>query len=290
MQLPNGKTRLDLVREGLADARISKRGRLIVSIDRLKEDPRNERRTFRNMDGLIESIKSVGLIEPITVSPEEGSELFVIITGHRRYRAAKAAGLNQVEVLIREKEEERVRRQKSIISNVQREDVGPVELAEALQGWMEEDERIHTQDDLAKLIGKDKAWVSGMLRILSLSPDLQSRVGTSQLSLSYDSMIKIARLEDPRQQRELVDAMLSGATVKQIRERIDEVKGKPKRLSQSPSAASEPSKPKRVYHTTQPATVIVQGTTAKLSTDHVLRALREALVQAQEAREEELRM
>src|SRR4051812_11596162 len=129
-KLPEGKTRLDLVKEGLgaADAGLKKRGRLVVSIDRLKEDERNERRTFRNMDGLIASIKAVGLIEPITVTPEEGTEgTYRIVTGHRRYRAAKAAGLSQVEILIREPDDELIRRIKSIISNVQREDVGPVE-------------------------------------------------------------------------------------------------------------------------------------------------------------------
>src|SRR5690349_10117762 len=149
MQLPPGKTRLDLVREGLPDAGIKKRGRLIVSITKLREDPRNERKTFRNMEGLIASIKAVGLIEPITVTPE-AEDTYQIITGHRRYRAAKAAGLEQVEVLIREPEDERIRRQKSVISNVQREDVGPVEMAEALQSMMEEDDRIQSQDDLAK--------------------------------------------------------------------------------------------------------------------------------------------
>src|SRR5205085_9401176 len=130
---PKGKNRLDLVREGLADiSGTKKRGRLIVSLAKLKEDPHNERKTFRNMDGLIASIKAVGLIEPITVTAE-ANDTYRIITGHRRYRAAKAAGLEQVEVLIREPEDELVRRQKSVVSNVQREDVGPVELAEALQ-------------------------------------------------------------------------------------------------------------------------------------------------------------
>src|SRR5687767_14350741 len=131
-KLPEGKTRLDLVREGLAqDASLKKRGRLVVSILKLREDPKNERKTFRNMAGLVASIRAVGLIEPITVTPEP-DESYRIITGHRRYRAAKAAGLKQVEVLIREPEDELARRQKSVISNVQREDVGPVELAEGL--------------------------------------------------------------------------------------------------------------------------------------------------------------
>src|SRR5215208_607305 len=136
-KLPEGKTRLDLVREGLAqDAGLKKRGRLVVSLSKLREDPKNERKTFRNMEGLIASIKSVGLIEPITVTAEP-DDSYRIITGHRRYRAAKAAGLGQVEVLIREPEDELIRRQKSVVSNVQREDVGPVELAEVLQSLID---------------------------------------------------------------------------------------------------------------------------------------------------------
>ena len=112
-KLPEGKTRLDLVREGLVEGGLKKRGRLIVSLSKLLEDPHNERKTFRNMDGLTASIKAVGLIEPITVTPISGDR-FQIITGHRRFRAAKEAGLKQVEVLIREPEDELKRRQKSI--------------------------------------------------------------------------------------------------------------------------------------------------------------------------------
>ena len=107
----------------------------------------------------------------------------------------------QIEVLIREPEDEMSRRVKSIISNVQREDVGPVEMAEALQSLLDEDERVKTQDELAKMIGKDKFWVSGMLRILSLPTSLQRKVGSTQQSVSYDSMIRIARLEDEAQQK-----------------------------------------------------------------------------------------
>src|SRR4051812_39943141 len=107
-QLPQGKTRLDLVREGLGSAvnLLKRQGRLIVAIDKIVEDPHNERKTFRNMDGLIASIKAVGLVEPITVSAVTagGGDRYQIITGHRRLRAAKAAGLEQVEVIIREPE------------------------------------------------------------------------------------------------------------------------------------------------------------------------------------------
>lgn len=274
-QLPEGKTRLDLVREGLTHSGIQKRGRLIVNISRLREDERNERKTFRNMDGLIASIQAVGLIEPITVTPAEGGEggeTYRIITGHRRYRACKAAGLEHVEVLIREPEDERSRRRKSIVSNVQREDVGPVEMAEALQSLMTDDGAIKTQNDLAQAIGKDEAWVSGMLRILSLPTDLQQKVGCTQLSLSYDSMIRIARLHEVSEQRELIDALLDGATQRDIRQRIAARSGK--------AGASAP-KPKRVYHTSHKATIIIQATTSQpLTTQQCADALSDALAQA----------
>ena len=275
-KLPEGKTRLDLVKEGMAgmEAGLKKRGRLVVTINRLKEDPRNERRTFRNMEGLIASIKAVGLIEPITVTPEEG-EAFRIVTGHRRFRAAKEAGLSQVEVLIREPDDELTRRVKSIVSNVQREDVGPVEMAEALQALLDEDQRVKTQDDLAKTIGKDKTWVSGMLRILSLPVPLQQKVGLTQLSVSYDAMIRIARLDDTDHQEQLIAQLLTGATQKEIRDEIDRLKGKP---AKSTSSASP--KPKRVYHTKYKATVIVQSQTSRLTTDQTIDALQEALGQA----------
>lgn len=274
--LPPGKTRIDLVRDGhLAGAGpIKREGRLIVSLDKLIEDPRNERKTFRNMEGLIASVKAVGLLEPLVVTPIDGGR-YQIVFGHRRYRALKAAATTEAEVIVRHPEAEHERRLKSIVSNVQREDVGPVEMAEALQALIDEDDRIKEQDDLAKLIGKDKAWVSGMLRILTLPAALQRKVGTSQLSLSYDTMIRIARLDDPAEQKRLVDAVLHGATVREVRQHISQVKtakGDPKR-----SAAP---KPKRVFHTNYKASVIVQATGARLTPDQCAMALKQAAQQA----------
>ena len=271
MKLPEGKTRLDLVREGLAGGGLKKQGRLVVNIDRLREDPKNERKVFRNLDGLVASIKAVGLVEPITVTAEEG-DTYRIVTGHRRYRAAKKARLKQVEVLIREPDDAVTRRMKSIISNVQREDVGPVEMAEALQSLLDEDDRVKTQDDLAKMIGKDKFWVSGMLRILTLPTDLQQEVGSTQLSVSYDAMIRIARLESPQHQAPLIGQLLAGATQKEIREEIDRIKGN----SGSKKEGGSP-KPKRVYHTSHKATIIVQSETVTLTDERVFAALAEAI-------------
>jgi ParB family chromosome partitioning protein len=174
------------------------------------------------MDGLIASIKAVGLVEPITVTPE--GESFRILTGHRRYRAAKEAGLKEIEVLIREPEAEMSRRRKSVVSNVQREDVGVVELAEALKALLDEDPAIPSQRELARIIGKDEAWLSGMLRVLTLPTHLQQKLRISQVAVPYDTAIRVARVTDPVAQESLIDLALGGASAQELREQIRQFK------------------------------------------------------------------
>ena len=218
MKLPEGKSRLDLVKAGINSLNIlPKRGRFIVSIHKLLEDPDNERRTFRGMEGLIASVRAHGIVEPITVTPE--GDHFRILTGHRRYRAAKAIGLTEVEVIARDPEDALTRRRKSIISNVQREDIGAIEMAEALQTLLDEDKSIATQRQLAGLIGKSEQWVSEMLRILTLPAKFQEQLRSSEVSISYDSAMRIARCA-PELQAELIAATLRGETNREIRERI----------------------------------------------------------------------
>ncbi len=270
MQLPSGKSRLDLVKEGVSPG-VEKRGRLVVSVAKIVEDPRNERKTFRNMEGLVASVKAVGLVEPITVTPAEGDR-YRILTGHRRYRAAIAARLERVEVLIRDPEEETLRRRKSVVSNVQREDLGPVELAEALQSLMTEDPDIQTQEDLARAIGKTKTWVSRILRILDLPAELQQKVATSQLSIPYDAVAGIARLQTHPEQASLIESLLEGATNRDIRERINRLKGR--------GASTGKAKPKRVYQTSHKAKVIVQSMNSTLEPERIIAALEEALSKA----------
>lgn len=274
-------SRLDLVRSG-QKFDIPRTGRLVVGVEKVVEDPRNERKTFRNMEGLVASIRAVGLIEPLTVVALDDGR-YQIITGHRRYRAAREVGLTTLEVLIREPEEERTRRQKSIVSNVQREDVGPVELAEALQELLDED-GIESQAALAGVIGKDKTWVSRILRILTLPVHLRQKVATSQLSIPYDAVASIARLEDVAVQEQLVDELLAGGSVRDIRDRIADHKGEPRPARDG--ADRQAPKPKQVYHTGQKATVIVQSeNTRSLSSERVIAALQEALKAARKGKE-----
>ncbi|MBX3180343.1 MAG: ParB/RepB/Spo0J family partition protein [Candidatus Hydrogenedentes bacterium] len=223
----NRPSRLQLVREkgkGAIPA-IPKRGAQLLDIDLLIEDPKNERKTFRNMEGLVDTVRALGVIEPLTVTAHDGGK-YMVVTGHRRLRAAREAGLKQLRVVITDPEESQARRRRSIVSNVQREDVPPVELAEALQAILDEDPAVKTQRDLAKMIGKREAWVSDMLRILSLPPALQQELRTSEAPVPYDAVMRISRVDDAKLQKHLVKDVLDGKPNREIRARIDEAKGK----------------------------------------------------------------
>ena len=268
------KSRLELVKELAAQGRtigadLPKSGRLVVSIDKLVEDPKNERKTFHNMEELVASVRSVGILEPLTVVPVDG-EKYQIVTGHRRFRAALAAGLDKVEILIRGDEAAHQRRIKSLISNIQRENVPPLELAGAIKELIEHEGL--SQDQVAERLGKTKHWVSAVLRILDLPAAAKEKVGSSQLAVSVDALTRIARLDDATLQVELVDALLSGMSGEQVREHIEKSKKK--------GGAVKTPKPKRVYHTDHKADVIVQAKTTKLTQEQVIEALKEALAQA----------
>jgi ParB/RepB/Spo0J family partition protein len=216
MKLPEGKSRLDLVKSGLMGG-LPKRGRFIVSIDRLLEDPDNERKIFHNMDDMIESVRRHGIIEPITVTQE--GDRYRILTGHRRFRAAKAVGLIEVEVLVREPEDQITRRFKSLISNIQRENIGAVELAETLRSLLDSG-AVPTQRELARQVGKSETWMSSMLRVLELPARIQEELRSTP-GIGYEMTQRIAQVGDSQLQEELVIAAKAGESTHSIRARIE---------------------------------------------------------------------
>jgi hypothetical protein len=113
--------------------------RLLIPIALLVENPNNERKQFREMDGMIESVRSAGVVEPIIVKRVAGGR-FQIVSGHRRTRAAIVAGHVTIDAIVRG-DSENVLRRISLISNIQRESLGPIELAEALHELLDGDDR-----------------------------------------------------------------------------------------------------------------------------------------------------
>jgi ParB family chromosome partitioning protein len=275
-------TRLQLIREKGSGAipAIPKRGAQLLDIEIIIEDPKNERKTFTNMEGLVDTVKAMGVIEPLTVTQHEDGK-YMVVTGHRRLRAAKLAGLKQLRVVITDPEEGQARRRRSIVSNVQREDVPPVELAEALQSILDEDPAVKTQRDLAKMIGKRESWVSDMLRILTLPAPLQQELRTSEVPVPYDAVMRISRVGDQKQQRHLIKDVLDGKSNREIRAKIEETKpSKPRgTVPPTPEKAPVTSKPKeQVYRIDlAQASVTVSFRQGAASKDAVRKALQQAL-------------
>ena len=269
------KSRLQQVREEAEQGKSVEtilKTRLVVSIDKIVEDPENERKTFANMDDMVASVKANGIIEPPTVTPIDAGR-YKIATGHRRFRAAKLAGLEQIEILIRAPEEGTQRRIKSLISNIQRENVPPLELAESIKALIDTGLK---QEQVGEQIGKDKAWISAVLRLLDLPDEAKAAVVRAEFPVSMDSLTRIARLDDRPFQVELAEGLVTGELNQQdVRARIQQRKGGGEERS-----TAKP-KSKKVFNTEQKAMVIVQAMTSKkLTSEQVIEALKEALVQA----------
>ena len=250
---------------------------LWVPLGALREDTANERKVFRAMEGLVESIKGNGIVEPPTVSPESGKDGFIIISGHRRFRAAKQAGLKAIEVIVRGPTNAIHRRRSSVIANLQREAIGPVEMARSLQELLAKDSECSSQEHLAAVIGMEPTWVSAVLGILRLPEDLLNKVGASQLSISYDALARIVRIPDKEVQRRLVEELLNGATTRGIREEANESKDSTRTKN------SGGKKPKRVFKTVL-ATVVIQSKGERaLSEKELVSTLKAALDQLSNA-------
>jgi ParB family chromosome partitioning protein len=131
------------------------------------------------LEELAASIKEHGLLEPIVVRRVPGQDKFEIIAGERRWRASQKAGQREVLVVVKDVSPKNAF-ELALIENVQREDLNPVELAEALDRLTKE--YGYTQDTLAERLGKDRTTIANSLRLLKLPATVRSRVISGQLS------------------------------------------------------------------------------------------------------------
>ena len=177
-----------------------------VPIARLTANPRNPRRHFDDAElrELTQSIRQHGMVQPILVRPL-GGERFEIVAGERRWRAAEAAGLADVPVVVREISD-RESLEIAIIENVQRSDLSAVEEANAYQMLI--DEHGYTQSDLADVLGKSRSHVANTLRLLKLPESVLGMLTRGELSPGHARTAVSA--EDPEAfAREIVARGLS---------------------------------------------------------------------------------
>ena len=131
------------------------------------------------LEELATSIREHGLLEPIVVRRISGQDKLEIIAGERRWRASQKAGLKEVLVVVKDVTP-KAAFELALIENVQREDLNPVELAEALDRLTKE--HGYTQETLAERLGKDRTTIANSLRLLKLPPSVRSRVISGELT------------------------------------------------------------------------------------------------------------
>ncbi len=156
-----------------------------IAIDRIVPNPKQPRRTFveADLEELAESIRAKGVIMPILVRPDPNqAEMFEIIAGERRWRAARRAGLSVVPAVVREMDD-REMLEIAIIENVQRADLNPMEEGEAYKALIDRFGR--TQESVAQQVGKSREHVSNTLRLLSLPDDVREHVREGRLSAGH---------------------------------------------------------------------------------------------------------
>lgn len=176
-----------------------------VGIDKLRSGVYQPRKTFEKepLQELAQSIKENGILQPIIVRKTAGG-FFEIVAGERRWRGAQLAGLHEVPVLIKNFEDKEAL-ELAIVENVQREDLNPMEEAEAYSRLAAE---FHlSQQQIAEKVGKDRATVANAIRLLALPKEVQEMVAEGRLSVGHAKVL--LSLPDPKKQSELAKKVLS---------------------------------------------------------------------------------
>lgn len=178
----------------------SKKGAVfLIEIDRIKPNPYQPRREFdqEGLNALADSIRNHGILQPLIVSrienPETGQAEYQLIAGERRLLAAKMANFSRVPVIIKESTN-RQKLELSLIENVQRADLNPIEKAIAFKRLQEEFG--FSQNDIARLIGKSREAVANTLRLLSLPEEIRLATMEGKISEGHARAIMMAKIPE----------------------------------------------------------------------------------------------
>ena len=188
-----------------------------IPADMIEPNPFQPRMSFDTeaLEELTASIRSLGLIQPITVRKTAGDK-YQIISGERRFRACKAAGMDIIPAYIRSASDQSML-EMAIVENIQREDLDPIEVALGYRRLIEECSL--TQEQMAARIGKKRASVTNYLRLLKLPAKVQHDLKVGLLSVGHAKVI--LGVEDPQVQEELCDMVVKGGlSVRQLEDKV----------------------------------------------------------------------
>ena len=210
------------------------RGQRRVPTTSLRPNARNPRRIFSDveLDELTASLRERGMIQPIVARPVRGApDAFEIIAGERRWRAAQRAGLHEVPVVIIEASDQEAL-QLAIIENVQRADLNPLEEAEGYRALIRDFS--HSQDDVARMVGKSRSHVANTLRLQTLPDRVKGHIQSGRLSAGHARAL-VGHHDAERLAEEIVTRGLNVRQVEEIARQETGRNGKPR--SRKPSAA-----------------------------------------------------
>jgi ParB family chromosome partitioning protein len=207
-----------------------------IPVDAIEPNPKQPRRDFdeKTLNELAQSIKLHDIVQPITVTQLPAGK-YRLITGERRWRASKMAGLTDIPAYIRHANDDQLL-ELALLENLQREDLNAIEIALSYKRMMEE--LNYTQEQVGERIGIDRSTVANFIRLLRLPPDIQLAVRSGQLSMGHArALINVDTLE---QQlflfREIKEKHLSVRQTEELVRRLYRLSGKSgvKKSSKSP--------------------------------------------------------
>lgn len=193
-----------------------------VSVGKIKPNPYQPRKTFEQkaLEELSESIKENGLFQPILL--RETLVGYEIISGERRYRASKLAGLKTIPAIIYDYTDQQMM-EVALVENIQREDLSIVEEARSYQSLI--DNLGYTQEQLANKVGKSRSHVANIIRLLKLDEDILESVDKGLLSMGHVKVL--ITIDDKKRQHQIVDQIISqNLNVRQTEELANSAKGK----------------------------------------------------------------
>ena len=209
---------------------------LRIPVGMIEPNPFQPRISFdpEALEELADSIRTLGMIQPITVRKISNGH-YQIISGERRFRASKLAGMDMVPAFIRDADDQGML-EMAIVENIQRQDLDPIEIAMSYQRLMDECDL--TQEKMASRVGKKRASVANYLRLLKLPAKVQHDLKAGLLSTGHAKVL--LGVDDPHIQELLCDLTIKdGLSVRQLEERVRKI-GKENMASPAPRTQDLP--------------------------------------------------
>ncbi len=195
-----------------------------LPVDRIIPNPQQPRTSFDEeaLEELADSIRTLGVIQPITVAAADADGKHLIISGERRWRAARKAGLKTLPVYIREVDDENLHAM-ALVENIQRQDLNAIEIAIGMQRLV--DECHLTQDALSEKVGKKRSTVANYMRLLKLPDQVQLALKEGLISMGHAKAI--AGVEEEKQLQVLARCLKRDLSVRQAEEYARKVAEQP---------------------------------------------------------------